>query len=178
MGTSVDNRGVPGATSSDLANDLGTGEVASSVEAADVVLVTIGANDFGSTADAVHGQTCGDADDLACARSSLAALAHNLDVIVEHIRKLRGGEPTAILVTGYWNVYEDGDVADRHYTQGGQVESARLTLAVNEFSATERVRTAPPTSISGRPSVARTARATRPTSSPATGTTPTQRDTG
>jgi lysophospholipase L1-like esterase len=131
-GTRVDNRGVPGATSRDLVNDLGTEEVASSVQTADIVLITIGANDFGETADAVLSQTCGDADDLACARSGLTALGHNLDAIVERTRGLRRGEPTAILVTGYWNVYEDGDVADHDYATEGRLESDRLTLAVNE----------------------------------------------
>jgi len=131
-GTRVDNRGVPGATSSDLVNDLSTDAVASSVQAADVVLITIGANDFGDKADAVLAQLCGDADDLACARSGLTTLGHNLDAIVERTRGLRRGQPTAILVTGYWNVYEDGDVADHDYAKEGRVESDRLTLVVNE----------------------------------------------
>ena len=37
--------------------------------------------------------------------------ARNLTGIVAQVKALRGGHPTRILVTDYWNVFEDGDVA-------------------------------------------------------------------
>jgi lysophospholipase L1-like esterase len=128
----VDNRGVPGATSEDLLSGLGTADEASSVGAADVVLVTIGANDFGDQANAVVTHRCGGSDNLACVRSGLDTLRDNMHAIVQRIRALRGGRDTVILVSGYWNVYEDGSVADHDYGTKGRVESDRLTLAVND----------------------------------------------
>jgi lysophospholipase L1-like esterase len=127
----VDNRGVPGATSGDLRHDLDASGATSTLRAADVVLITIGANDFSDEADAVLTHTCGDHDALACSRTHLRRLQDNLHAIVSAVRVRRQGRPTAILVSGYWNVYEDGAVADRDYQQEGRAGSDRLTRAVN-----------------------------------------------
>jgi lysophospholipase L1-like esterase len=133
----ADNRGVPGATSEDLQRDLATTDAGPAVASADVVLVTIGANDFSDEAHAVLSGSCGDADDLGCARSSLDNLRDHLQAMAGSIRVLRQGRPTAVLVSGYWNVYEDGSVADRDYGQGGRVASDRLTGAVNQVIRAE-----------------------------------------
>jgi lysophospholipase L1-like esterase len=132
VSTTVDNLGVPGATSEDLQSDLAYADTGPAVTAADVVLVTIGANDFGDEAGAVLNGSCGDADDLACTRSGLDDLSSHLQAIARSIQALRQGRPTAILVSGYWNIYEDGTVADRDYSQRGRAESDRLTGAVNQ----------------------------------------------
>lgn len=132
-GVTVDNRGVSGDTSADLLDDLGHGATADAVARADVVLVTIGANDVVGISDDVLGGHCGDgsADDLHCARSRLSTLRSTLDAILARIASLRFGRPTAVLVTTYWNVYEDGTVADRDYSAGGKAASDDLTRAVN-----------------------------------------------
>jgi lysophospholipase L1-like esterase len=132
---SLDNRGRPGETSADLLGDLNL-SAAPQVAMADVVVVTIGANDFVDVADQVLGDDCADAgDDLSCARAELAALRSRLDQVIARVRELRQGKPTAILLTGYWNVYEDGDVAEGDYSQRGQLASQRLTAAVNALVA-------------------------------------------
>jgi lysophospholipase L1-like esterase len=59
--------------------------------------------------------------------------------VAQRIRVLRQGRPTAILVSGYWNVYEDGTVADRDYGRGEQAASDRLTDAVNQVIRTQAV---------------------------------------
>ena len=124
----LDDRGEPGATTSDVLDDLGSSG-GRSVADADVVLVTIGANDFGDVADSVQDGSCG--ADLACAQDDLAALRTHLATLMGTIRTLRQGQPTAVLVTGYWNVYEDGEVADSDYTAAGTRASDALTRQVN-----------------------------------------------
>ena len=51
---------------------------------------------------------------------------------MEQIHRLRAGAPTAVLLTGYWNVFEDGDVARRAMTKQGLAESDTLTRATNQ----------------------------------------------
>jgi lysophospholipase L1-like esterase len=62
-----------------------------------------------------------------------------MQALARRIRLLRQDRPTAILVSGYWNVYEDGTVADRDYGQEGRVESDRLTRAVNQVIQAQAV---------------------------------------
>lgn len=124
----LDDRGESGATTTDVLDDLGS-DGGRSVAGADVVLVTIGANDFADVADDVENGTCG--TDVACAQDDLAGLRTHLTTLMTTIRTLRDGRPTAVLVTGYWNVFEDGDVADADYTAAGTRQSDTLTKQVN-----------------------------------------------
>lgn len=85
----------------------------SQVAGADVVLVTIGANDFTPALrawDDGSGQdqaTCGGA----CEDADLARVNANIDAILRDVDQLRARRATLVLVTTYWNVFEDGDVA-------------------------------------------------------------------
>lgn len=124
----LDDRGESGATTSDVLDDLGS-DGAGPVAHADVVLVTIGANDFADVAGDVEDGTCG--TDVACAQDDLAGLRTHLTTLMTTIETLRQGQPTAVLVTGYWNVFEDGDVADADYTAAGTRQSDTLTKQVN-----------------------------------------------
>ena len=54
--------------------------------------------------------TCGLADRLSCARQRLLDLGRKLAAILGRIHDLRAGQSNAVLVTGYWNVFEDGDM--------------------------------------------------------------------
>jgi lysophospholipase L1-like esterase len=49
------------------------------------------------------------------------------------IQQLRRGLPTAVRVTGYWNVFLDGQVADTTYGPAFQQLSAALTRRVNSL---------------------------------------------
>lgn len=105
------NFGVPGQTSSGLLAVLSTASPASAaVRGADVVTVTIGANDFDPTA-VTSGSCVGDA--ARCYRDELAELKVLVGRVLDRIRALRAGRPTAVQVTGYWDVWKDGAVARR-----------------------------------------------------------------
>jgi lysophospholipase L1-like esterase len=105
----LDNYALGGLTTAGLAAQLsadGTPLVAA-LRRATTVTVTIGANDFDSAqAEKPACETSG----TACFGADLAALPGSLRASLDRIRALAG--PNArILVTGYWNVFLDGDVA-------------------------------------------------------------------
>ncbi|GAA3610710.1 SGNH/GDSL hydrolase family protein [Microlunatus ginsengisoli] len=132
--TYVRNDGQGGETSDDVLDDLEhDGAEQDDISGADIVLVTIGANDFGPSYDQIVAGTCGGSDQLACVEDSLGSVQDNLTAIVKRIRELRGQKPTAILLTGYWNVFEDGDVAKKSMTTQGLADSDALTLATNRI---------------------------------------------
>lgn len=110
------NLGVPGMTATGLAARLREDPgVRRAVSWADVVVVTVGANDLqpaldrwdrsGTSARIAPG--CADGSETAALARARAGLASVLD----QVRTLRAGHPTRVLVTDYWNVFEDGDVA-------------------------------------------------------------------
>ena len=102
------NLGVGGLTSSQLLSDLdGQGPLPLQVAGADVVLVTVGANDLVPLQDTWAASGC----PAACSSPAVQTVARNVTGVVKRIEALRGGHPTRILVTDYWNVFEDGDVA-------------------------------------------------------------------
>jgi lysophospholipase L1-like esterase len=126
----VDNRAVSGVETADVLDQLASPAVEDAVRRADVLLVTIGANDFGDHHDDVVGGTCGPAE-TDCASDELEALGARLGSVLARLRSLRQGQPTTILVTGYWNVFEDGDVARRAFGPEGLAASLRLTQRAN-----------------------------------------------
>lgn len=127
----VTNLGVPGWTSTDLLTSLSDPTTVGTVAEADIVVVTIGANDFLPMLDPALSGQCGGADGLSCFDSALGTLHDNLTAILDRIRELRGGRPTAVRVTGYWNVFLDGHVADATYGPLFQRTSGALTQRVN-----------------------------------------------
>ncbi len=136
----VDNRAVGGSDTADLLADFDTEDLQAAVQRADIVLVTTGANDFGDRLDDIVGGTCSP-DDTHCVGDELATLRERLTAILQTIRGLRGEQPTTVLVTGYWNVFEDGDVARDDYGPDGLAASRVLTDRANEVirSVTEEV---------------------------------------
>jgi lysophospholipase L1-like esterase len=134
IGAYVRNDGQGGETSGDVLDDLrGDDAEQADISRADIVVVTIGANDFGSQYGKVSSGQCGGSDGLSCGHDDLGRLQENLTAIVEQIHRLRAGAPTAVLLTGYWNVFEDGDVARRSMTEQGVAESDTLTRATNDI---------------------------------------------
>ncbi|WP_328999987.1 SGNH/GDSL hydrolase family protein [Kribbella sp. NBC_00709] len=125
----VNNLGVAGIDSNGLLEllDQRNSPAEQATAAAGVVLLTIGANDFGDHHDDVtSGQCTGD-----CVSDEFEQLNVNLDRILDRIHVLRANLPTTILMTGYWNVFKDGDVAKRQYTASGRVASDQLTVRTN-----------------------------------------------
>jgi lysophospholipase L1-like esterase len=124
---SVVNAGADGLTSGGLLDQLGQPAVQRALSTAGVVTVTIGANDFDS--GAAGDSACAAVD--SCYGSALTELSAHVQTIITQITKL--SPPGAkVLVTGYWNVFLDGDMGR---AQGG-------TYVANSDALTRRVNTA------------------------------------
>jgi lysophospholipase L1-like esterase len=131
--TTVINLGKDGLNSAELLGQLDErgSSTATAVAAADIDLVTIGANDFTPSHHAVsQGQCLGDGN-ADCVQDELDQMRHNVSAILVRIRTLRAHRPTAVLITGYWNVFEDGDVARSRYPEVGVKAAQALTRYVN-----------------------------------------------
>lgn len=99
------------------------------VSTANIVSVTIGANDVAYSSYASGG--CGGDDGTACYRPEVQAMSANVSAILQRIQALRGGRPTIVLVSGYWNVWQDGQVARSMGAEFVQV-SHLVTAMVNQ----------------------------------------------
>jgi lysophospholipase L1-like esterase len=128
----VADLGVGGWTSDDLASSLSDLTTANVISAGDVLTVTIGANDFLPMLDAARASRCGGADGIACFAPALIHLRQTLSSVLQRIRVLRHGQPTDVRVTGYWDVFLDGRVADETYGPDFQILSSALTRQVND----------------------------------------------
>lgn len=126
----VDNRAVGGLGTSGLLSQLRSGDMRAAVQASDVILVTIGANDFGDHHDQVVDGACGTGN-TDCVSDELESMRSHLATALARIDVLRQGRPTTVLVTGYWNVFQDGDVARRAYGETGVQASLELTRRAN-----------------------------------------------
>jgi lysophospholipase L1-like esterase len=124
----VVNLGVPGSTSADLRRDLEQqGPTTRTVAQASIVLVTIGANDLNPLLGRWRQGACpGD-----CWQDAVQAVNANVSAIVGDIHRLRRGRPTTVLVTNYWNVFIDGEVARRRLGADYLRWSDRLTRAAD-----------------------------------------------
>lgn len=128
----VTNLGVSGSTSTDLLVSLSAEQPAASwVREADIITVTIGANDFAPQLETALSGRCGGTDGLGCFASALSKLGVNLTAILRRITELRGDRPTVVRVTGYWNVFLDGEVAAQTYDAAFARSSDELTRRVN-----------------------------------------------
>lgn len=127
----VRNYGVNGLDTDGLLTQLEQAGVVDAARRADVFLVTIGANDFGRLHDQVVAGSCTLTNGADCVSDEISSLREHLSSVLSRIRGLRRGRPTSVLVTGYWNVFEDGDVARRTFGEAGLAASIRLTQRVN-----------------------------------------------
>jgi lysophospholipase L1-like esterase len=133
----VDNRGVSGLDSAGLLGQLDQADSATAraVAGADIVLLTIGANDFGDHHEEVTEGSCARAAGGDCVSGELDQLSGNLNRILTRIRALRQARATTVLVTGYWNVFEDGEVARQAFPPAGVGATVELTRRVNAVVA-------------------------------------------
>ena len=124
----ADDLGQPGQTSAGLRGELRQDtKFADEVGQGDVVLITIGANDLLPVRNAWAAEAC----DLACSAPAVAQMGENIGGIVRAVAGLRAGRPTLIVVTDYWNVFADGDVARAGLGNAYLVWSDQLTRAAN-----------------------------------------------
>ena len=94
---------------------------------ADVLLVTIGANDLKPLLSQWQSSGCS----KACYSPAVDAVGSDLSDILAAARSLRGHRPTRVLVTDYWNVFADGDVARASDGPAYLRWSDELTRALN-----------------------------------------------
>lgn len=128
----ADDLAVPGQTTQGLLDQLGDPAVASAVSAADIVLVTVGANDFDDAA--ADGPADQDTAPPAAYRTALQELRARYTRLLDRLTEL--ARPQArLVVTGYWNVFLDGAVGRARGT-GYVSGSDALTRAVNDVVAT------------------------------------------
>lgn len=114
----VDDDGVDGDDTAGLLKRLdGDAEIRQDVAGADIVLVTIGANDLGELAD--RGPGSDDPCAAACYEPAAKKAAGDVGTVVGKVHAL--APKAKILVTDYWNVFTDGtratDPPERAYTR-------------------------------------------------------------
>ena len=126
----VDNLAVSGQRTDGLMSELRRPAVRDALRRSDIVLVTIGANDFGDHYDQVVNGACGTGSSD-CVSDELRSRGDHLTSVLAAIHALRAGRPTTVLVTGYWNVFQDGDVARRAFGASGLRASLGLTRRAN-----------------------------------------------
>jgi lysophospholipase L1-like esterase len=132
---SLTNLATPGATSADLLTSLSDQVSAREVAGADIITITIGANDFIPMLTTALDDRCNGPDGLGCFAGALARLGTDIGAILDRVRQLRHAQPTAIRVLGYWNVFLDGAVGNSTYGPAFQTTSAALTQRVNALLA-------------------------------------------
>ena len=102
--------GVPGWTSTDLANALKTNVVFQVfVYSSDATTVNIGGNDLNQARSSFKAGTCGGSDNQDCLRNAVTTFGSNWLFIINAIRFLRNGRPTILRTMDIYNPYVDED---------------------------------------------------------------------
>lgn len=123
--TSSVNLGAAGWTSSQLLQNLTQpGAFRDQVAKADILLVTIGANDL-NPLETKQAAGC----PATCYGPLVDAVGHNVELILAAARAAHPDHPPTILVTDYWNVFQDGDVGTAENGWSFQSWSDVLTRA-------------------------------------------------
>jgi lysophospholipase L1-like esterase len=120
------NLGSNGLTAAGLLK-LVTTPTADGVAEADTLLVTIGANDLLPLLPKWRASGC----PATCYSPAVDAVGSDISGILTAAKSLRGSKPVRILVTNYWNVFADGDVASASETPALFAWSDELTRALN-----------------------------------------------
>jgi lysophospholipase L1-like esterase len=121
------NLGVPGLTTVGLLRQLSTGtSAARAVSRADIITITIGANDMIPARRAYERKTC-----TSCFITAATAVRQRMDALLTRVAALRSGRPTEVLVTTYWNVFEEPVEGDGH-PAGYRQMAERATRRTNQ----------------------------------------------
>lgn len=124
----VDNLGSNGAVTTDLLHDLASDDDTRGLAArADVVVVTIGANDLIPQLDTWEASGC----PAHCYTTAAQDVGRRLTRVLQVLAAARGGRTDHVLVTDYWNVFRDGDVALEYEGRAERDWSLRVTDAAN-----------------------------------------------
>ena len=124
----AENLGAGGLTAADLRTLMTSpGPTSAGVAQGDILLVTIGANDLTPLRSRWQSSGCS----KACYSPAVDAVGSDLSAILAAVKSLRGRRPTRVLVTDYWNVFADGDVASAGDGPAYLRWSDELTRALN-----------------------------------------------
>jgi lysophospholipase L1-like esterase len=122
------NLGANGLTAAGLRTLMTTpGPTTAGVAKADILLVTIGANDLTPLLSQWQASGC----TATCYSPAVDAVGSNVAAILSAAKNLRDHRPTRVLVTDYWNVFADGDVARASDGPAYLRWSDELTRALN-----------------------------------------------
>jgi lysophospholipase L1-like esterase len=120
----LDNAARPGLTSAGLLAQVNGAAMAPVLRAADLVTITIGANDFNS--ELASDESCAT---LSCYAPALQQMTADVNAVTAQIAALtRPG--TTVVLTGYWNVFLDGAVGAQRGSTYVAISDA-LTRQVN-----------------------------------------------
>jgi len=126
--TTVVNRADNGLTSADLRDRVEHDPtLAGELGRSDIVTVTIGANDLGDALSRWRDDGC-----LSCFDVPARQVGRDVDAVLDRIATLRAGHPTEVLVTTYWNIFQDGRAADDADDPDFATMSRHATGQVNE----------------------------------------------
>ena len=124
----ADNLGTDGAITDDLLEDLRTdARTRNLVAGADVVVVVVGANDLLPQLQAWRAGSC----EHSCFGPPVRQMGDQLARVLAALGAARNGRTDHVLVTDYWNVFQDGQVALDADGQAGLDWSTEVTSAAN-----------------------------------------------
>lgn len=123
----VVNNSASGETAADVRRELGTDDAyVAEVGQADVIVLTIGANDLGPVLDSWVDNDC----TRSCYHHEVVAMGDRLSAILTLVnRDKRPG--AAVFVMNYWNVFEDGDAGSGSYGRDYLPWSDQVTRDAN-----------------------------------------------
>lgn len=126
-----------GVTAADLADEL---EQDSTLRAAtarsDIVVITVGANDLSHSLGRWRSGGC----PSSCYEPDVTTMADHLDTVLATVTQLHAANPVRILVTTYWNVFADGQVAEQAESAGYLRWSDQVTRAADAAISRSAVR--------------------------------------
>jgi len=127
--TTARNLGADGSTSDDLVQALQPGgDAARQLRGADIVAVTIGANDMARARSEWEQDGC-----VYCFDKVAATIKANVVKIVRLARADAGRDPVEVLVTTYWNVFEEAAAQGPQqtaYTAMAELATSRANVAI------------------------------------------------
>ncbi|QGN57756.1 SGNH/GDSL hydrolase family protein [Nostocoides sp. HKS02] len=129
--TEAVNLGVAGLTSMSLSEQLDSVAARVQLSRAGVVVLTIGANDLNPLIGRWQKGGC----DTSCIEPATDLMGTRLAAVLTRLGTLVPAG-AHILVTTYWNVFEDGDVADADYGKSFGPWSAAVTRSANAHICT------------------------------------------
>ena len=109
-----------GFTSGDVRAQLGDPAVRAAIRSATVTVIMVGANDLAAVFAAGGGGSA------QTDQQAAAGVEANVASVVGQIRTVQAAT-RPVLVLGYWNVLEDGDVARADYSAADSAQAAALT---------------------------------------------------